>query len=74
MSSGSHEPASKGMTTREQSIVNRLCDLADGDLDPDVKPIVAEGLALILELIGHREKWRNFDEYCDRRDRQLDEE
>jgi hypothetical protein len=51
MSAWNHNLSSKGMTTREQAIVNRLHHLADGPLDPDVRPIVADGLRLIIELI-----------------------
>jgi hypothetical protein len=62
----SHNPSSQGMTAREQAIVNRLHHLADGPLDPEVRPIVADGLALILELIVDRGKRRNFDEQWNR--------
>jgi hypothetical protein len=49
-------PSSQGMTTREMNVVNRLHHLVDGPkpLDPDVKPVVADGLKLILELIEDR--------------------
>jgi hypothetical protein len=66
MPTWSHNPSSKGMTTREEAIVDRLHHLADGELDPDVRPIVADGLALILELIADRGKRRDFDECYDR--------
>ena len=63
-----HDPSSEGMTTREMTVVNRLHHLVDGasNLDPDVKPIVAEGLRLILELIEARGQRRDFDEAYDR--------
>jgi hypothetical protein len=66
MPSWSHDPSSKGMTAREQATVNRLHHLADGPLDPAVRPIVADGLALILELIADRGLRRDFDEQRDR--------
>jgi hypothetical protein len=66
MPSWNHDPSSKGMTTSEQAIVNRLHHLVDGPLDPDVRPIVADGLALIVELIADRGKRRDFDEQWDR--------
>ena len=58
-----HDPSTQGMTTREMTIVNRLLHLLDGSepLDPDVKPIVADGLKLILELIEARGQRRVFD-------------
>jgi hypothetical protein len=51
-----HSPQVEGATEREQGIVNRLHHLVDGasDIDPDVRPIVAEGMKLILELIEDR--------------------
>jgi hypothetical protein len=61
-----HDPSSKGMTARDQSIVNRLHYLADGPLDPVVRPIIADGLALILELIADRGKQHDFDKQWDR--------
>jgi hypothetical protein len=61
-----HNLSSKGMTTREMNVVNRLHHLADGPLDPEVRPIIADGLKLILELIEGRGKRRDFDELYDR--------
>jgi hypothetical protein len=48
-----HSPQVEGATEWEQGIVNRLHHLMDGasDLDPVVRPIVAEGLKLGLGLI-----------------------
>jgi hypothetical protein len=63
-----HSPQVEGATEREQGIVDRLHHLVDGesDLDPDVRPIVAEGLKLILRLIEDRGRRRDFDEFYDR--------
>jgi hypothetical protein len=63
-----HDPSSRGMTTHETTIVNRLHHLVDGSIDlaPDVKPIVSDGLRLILELIEARGQRRDFDEAYDR--------
>jgi hypothetical protein len=65
MPTWNHNPSSRGMTTREQAIVNQLHHLADGPLDPNVRPVV-EGLTLIRELIEDPGKRRDFDECYDR--------
>jgi hypothetical protein len=60
------DPSSKGMMTREMNVVNRLHHLADGQLDSNARPVVADGLKLILDLIEARGKRRDLDEQWDR--------
>src|SRR4051795_1082972 len=65
MAGWTHDPSSRGMTTREMTIVNRLLHSADGPLDPAIRPIVADGLRLILELIEARGRRRDFEKQWD---------
>jgi hypothetical protein len=62
-----HPPQPKVVTTREQSAIDRLHHFVDGggNLDPDARPIVADGLKLILELIENRRKRTEFLEMYD---------
>jgi hypothetical protein len=42
------------MTKRERDIVGRLHHLADGPIGPAARPVVSDGLRLILDLIEAR--------------------
>jgi hypothetical protein len=68
MPSWNHPPQPKGATTHEQTVINRLHHLVDGGgkLDPSARPVVADGLRLILELIEGRGKRTDFLEAYDR--------
>ena len=66
MGSRSHNPSSKGMTTREQTVVNRLHHLADGHADAEIRSAIGQGLELIRDLIESRGKRRDFEEQWDR--------
>ena len=63
-----HPPQPRGATTREQTVIDSLQHLADesSDLDACFRPIVADGLKLILKLIEGRGKQADFLELYDR--------
>ena len=59
-----NHPTPRGATQREQGIIARMYR-ATG-LGQDLGPALAEGLALIVELIEARNKRRDFEDYYDR--------
>jgi hypothetical protein len=66
LESWTHNPSSEGMITREQTVVNRLHHLEDGQANPEIRSAIGQNLELIRDLTWSRGKRRDFAEQWDR--------